>query len=497
MGIFCFGFVIFFVTKMYEPVAPNVPKEITVKIPSNGHGFFSNRETAFGYSTINAAVFGQLLQFDEVGNLKPGVIESWEYLRKSNCYILRLRKNLRYHDGTKPTAQHLAFSLIRGLFSKEKSYYRTFLQGVIGADKPLAGTKYSESAVAGVKSLENGEVQVCHKHPYPTFLYNLTNPYLALVKPEQFKKDPLVFSDKPIGAGEFYVSDSKDWKSQTIELVRVDKSHEKKKETREKPKIVIATSEAVDSSADLILFSKEPVQGNKKSVINKSRTVLYVAFNFQSQLGRNLKFRRYVQSVVSRYKWFDSAKEKPLRNSLPVSSMDRFHTPIKVLKDDFAYKGKNKSFDILIPTETPPSLVAHLSAEFSKSGVRVNFKPRTVKNKFWDSTKKDEPIKLVTFFLNSIEPTHFMAFFLSGSSLAPYTSSDRKLLEMHELVLKSSSIEEKKKNLTEYKKYFLKNVFAVPVYELKRFHHFKPETLSNIKINAAMTFDLNSLEFSR
>src|SRR5213076_3267205 len=74
-------------------------------------------------NSINAQVYESLVTFDKKLGLVPGLAVEWAQVNPT-LWRLKLRPNVKFHDGTPLTADDVVFSINRG--AHESSPFRTY-----------------------------------------------------------------------------------------------------------------------------------------------------------------------------------------------------------------------------------------------------------------------------------------------------------------------------------------------------------------------------------
>ena len=157
-------------------------------------------------ATVNAAVLGQLIETDENFDIRPGLLESWQWDFSKKAYVLTLKEGLKFHNGRSVSASDLEFALVRGFFSKQHSFYGIFLGNIDGIDAVRPGTPFRSGAVSGVRVSGHRTVEVRLRDPNPSFVHSLVNPFFSLVPIEEMNPDYITWKRFPIGAGPYRVS---------------------------------------------------------------------------------------------------------------------------------------------------------------------------------------------------------------------------------------------------------------------------------------------------
>jgi peptide/nickel transport system substrate-binding protein len=134
-----------------------------------------------------ANVYDPLVYQDEKGKLQGGLAESWEVSPDGMTYTFKLRKGVKFHDGTPFTAEAVKFSLDRIVDPATKSQLAINLLG------PYKSTDIVDDYTAKVN----------FSTPYAPFLANLGLPYLAIVSPAAVKKFGADYMKNQVGTGPF------------------------------------------------------------------------------------------------------------------------------------------------------------------------------------------------------------------------------------------------------------------------------------------------------
>ena len=127
-------------------------------------------------------IFATLLAKDADGNIVPYVAESWEQVDDVTIDF-KIRQDITFHDGSKCTAEDVAYSLNRAMNSAYVAYI----------------IDYASSAEA----LDEYTVRLHLKAPFLGALVNLTVPFTAIVPKAIVEADPDGFLEHPIGCGPY------------------------------------------------------------------------------------------------------------------------------------------------------------------------------------------------------------------------------------------------------------------------------------------------------
>ncbi len=157
-------------------------------------------DTLDPHVTNRAATRKILIQFTDTltvidpkdGKVLPGLAESWDVSKDGKAYTFRLRKNVKFHDGTPFDASSVKFTFDR-------------IQEPLGA--PGVARAFL-GPYAGADVIDAYTVRVRLKQPYAPLLRMVALSPLAPLSPTAVGKLGQDFSRKPVGTGPFMV---KEW----------------------------------------------------------------------------------------------------------------------------------------------------------------------------------------------------------------------------------------------------------------------------------------------
>jgi len=137
------------------------------------------------------------------GKFAPGLAESWQVSPDAKTYTFKLKRGVKFHDGTLFTAEAVKFTLDRIVDPSTKA----------GASHDYLGP-YDHTDV-----VDDYTARVVMKQGFAPLLANLATGAFGIVSPEAVKKmGPAEFARHPVGSGPFMF---KEWVAQDhITLVR-------------------------------------------------------------------------------------------------------------------------------------------------------------------------------------------------------------------------------------------------------------------------------------
>ena len=228
-------------------------RQLSILFPDNGVRPYSPKATGYTQQTFFNAVLGSLLNVSENYDLQPGLISKFYWDFKESCYILELRKDLKFHNGRPVDAYDLEFSLIRPLIQKEQSWEKTLFENVVGVRELTHPVNYRSGIVKGIQVVDSHRVKVRLKSPNPSFLFSLTRSGVSLVPKEELKEDYVTWKKFPVGAGLFRVVDENvDGSKVTVESVKTLSDQERAR------RIIFMTKGNVQEADLLFGFVKNP-----------------------------------------------------------------------------------------------------------------------------------------------------------------------------------------------------------------------------------------------
>ena len=140
---------------------------------------------------IIASVTENLVYKGPDGKLVPWLAESWTTAKDGRSVTFKLRRDVKFHDGTPFNADAVKFNFDRIVDPKFKAG---------GARAALAG-------YAGSKVLDEFSVQVSFETPFAPFLTYAASGPLSLVSPKAVRESGDQVHTKPIGTGQFMIKE--------------------------------------------------------------------------------------------------------------------------------------------------------------------------------------------------------------------------------------------------------------------------------------------------
>ncbi|HEY8497609.1 MAG TPA: ABC transporter substrate-binding protein [Limnochordales bacterium] len=176
------------------PAAAAAPRTIVVGLQAEPTALDPHQISDYNSSRATMGMFDSLLRFkDGSTELEPGLAESWTVSADGLVYTLRLRRGVRFHDGTPFDADAVVFNILRQI-DPSHPYHDT-------------GTfPYAEFTFGKVKKVERVDaytVRITLSQRYAPFLANLAMHSAAMVSPAAIRKYGKEIAKHPVGTGPF------------------------------------------------------------------------------------------------------------------------------------------------------------------------------------------------------------------------------------------------------------------------------------------------------
>ena len=130
---------------------------------------------------------------DESTQVVAGLAESWTISKDGLAYTFKLRKGIRFHDGTPFNAAAVKFSIERQIVPEHPAYKL--------GKYPFAG--YFFGNVKAVEAMDDSTARFVLKEPRASFLAVLTAGAASIVSPAAVQKWGADYPLHPVGTGPF------------------------------------------------------------------------------------------------------------------------------------------------------------------------------------------------------------------------------------------------------------------------------------------------------
>jgi peptide/nickel transport system substrate-binding protein len=171
---------------------PRSGGELVYVVPSEPPSYDAHQEETFGLIHPTAPHYSTLLRVDPVDKTgtKPvgDIAESWTISKDQLTYTFKIRKGVKFHDGSELTSKDV------------KASYDKILHPPAGV-KSLRKEAYS--AIASVDAPDPNTFVVKLKYPEASMLLNLASPWNWIYKADILAKDPHWYEKNVMGTGPF------------------------------------------------------------------------------------------------------------------------------------------------------------------------------------------------------------------------------------------------------------------------------------------------------
>jgi len=154
-------------------------------------------------------LFDSLVELDQSLNVRPLLAESWEVAKDGLAYTFKLKKGVKWHDGTPFTARDVAFTFYAVLNPKVTTPHRAYFDALAGFPELTnkdAPKRPEDLAVKPIEVVDDHTVRFRLRYPSGSFLAVLTNPRAGIIPEHLLKTADLnttEFNRKPVGTGPF------------------------------------------------------------------------------------------------------------------------------------------------------------------------------------------------------------------------------------------------------------------------------------------------------
>jgi len=155
---------------------------------------------------IAAKLFNGLVRFNENLDIVPDLARSWSISPDNRTYTFRLRRDARFSNGRKITADDVRYSFERVLTPSTKAPLTWVLDKIEGANDFLAGKTKS---VSGIKIENDYTIVLKLEKPFGPFLSLVAMNTAYIVPREEVERLGADFGTHPVGSGPYTL---KEWK---------------------------------------------------------------------------------------------------------------------------------------------------------------------------------------------------------------------------------------------------------------------------------------------
>ncbi|MFC4076119.1 ABC transporter substrate-binding protein [Salinithrix halophila] len=166
---------------------------------------------------VTKNIYETLVDYKEDNTeVEPALAESWKTSKDKKTWTFKLKKGVKFHDGSDFNADAVVLNFERWM-DKKNPYHK-------GGDFPyysymFGGYKGDKGhIIESVNAVDEYTVAFKLKEPQGPFLANLAMPSFSIASPKAIKKDPEGLNKNPVGTGPFKLEKWK--KNDTITLTK-------------------------------------------------------------------------------------------------------------------------------------------------------------------------------------------------------------------------------------------------------------------------------------
>src|SRR5437660_11260278 len=185
------------VVLLVAAVVEQAPSDVVVvRMGAEAPGLDPGQALGLHTLRVTAEIFETLVATpDDSTDVIPGLAESWTTSSDGLTWTFKLRKGVRFHDGTPLDAAAVKFTFDRVIdpaHPHAKSGKWSFVAGYL-------------ATVKSVEVIDPQTVQLHLKYPTSSLLALLALPNCAIVSPTAFAKAPADFDTRPVGSGRYRI----------------------------------------------------------------------------------------------------------------------------------------------------------------------------------------------------------------------------------------------------------------------------------------------------
>jgi len=421
-------------------------------------------------------IFETLVAYDtDSFEVKPNLAVSWRQSTDLKTWTFKLRKGVRFHDGTEMEADAVVFSFQRqsngGVRQSEFVYWNGYFGDIIKK----------------VKKIDRFTVRFELTRPFAPFLASLAMFPVGIVSPTSCRKLGDRFAQQPVGTGPFKFEGWDQTEGQ-IRLMRFDDYWGEPAAINKLVFRQISDSRqrvlALQSGAVQIIRNVDPwairmvkLHPDLRVSITRGNNVGFIALNTRKPPFNNPKIRWAVNRGVRKHvmvKLIYQGLAEPAYGPLPPVldwaynkdiekypyNEDRAHSELIAAgyKDDPNKRPKLYVMDTPRPYVTQPILAAHMIArDFEEMGMPVDIVIQPFDKHKEAITRGDHHLALYGWVGDNGDPDNFLSTLLGPTS--PLNISFWRHSEYAKMVQAARETQEKKSRAEHYKR--AQNIFAL------------------------------------
>lgn len=474
-------------------------ENIVVRIKDNGLPPFSQGAPVASMYAVITPILGQLIYMTDSYDLRPGLLESFNWDFKDKAYTLKLRSGLVFHNGRKVDSKDLEFTLLRGFFSKKPSFASAFINNIEGSEVIKPDSKYKSGMVSGVRVIDERTVKVKLKEPNPSFLHSIARAYYSLVPMEELQDNFQKWKKHPVGAGEYKVAE-----------FNHAKGYLKAQKADNQNKIITFVYGDNTSSADIHLTAS-PEQGFDVIPTTRASRVTGLFLNYQNSVSSNLEFRKALDLAIKRSELISGVDTYKATNEFLAShfsgrvNQSEAHSPSqaknilsKVKGLDLTQTHRIPVFGQSLETGEYSNYLSELRTQLKNVGLKVKFYES--KDKFFSTSDNKTLFRILSLGADVADPVVLFGLMRGEKSpLIPhFPKNDDKFEKLYANAQMASTLDQRVLAIKELSKHLYENKWTIPLFEKQLLVSAKKGRFKSFgKQQGGLTFYVDRLQVKR
>lgn len=443
-------------------------------------------------ANVNLLVLGQLIRSEDGFEIQPDILKKFSYDFDSDTYLLELKDNLYFHNGRKATSKDLEFTLVRGFYSSDKSFFHTYLGNILGVRDISKGDRFKSGAIEGIEVVDEYKLRVKLVGPNPSFFHSLTAPYFSLVPMEELEDDYLTWKSHPVGVGPYKIKTPFDGEKTILERASNDAKFKK---------VVLFSTKKAKTDFDISLVS---ISNTETFYSQLPVCVRLIEFSNKHPLGVSKKFKKLIKVLMDEIEFKNDFKlSKRTYDILPSHFWGRIDTKDFNLDIKKTIKDLNlKEIDVIVYSgktlnEKHRVYTEKIEKIFLKYGLKINFIPNSEKF-VTDDTASKYPLRFQGIISDYVDPLiMFSAYRKIGHNInySPLSDNIDKYEELYLNAENSKTFDDRLKSVKELNKFSKDNVIHVPIAEEKMTYFINTNKIKSLgkQINP-LTINIDNIE---
>lgn len=477
----------------------NTAPDLKVLLDESGASPFHEEASACKISFVSLHVLGQLLQINGSLEVEPVLLEKAEFCAERSEYIFKLKAGTLFHNQRQADSKDLEFALLRGLFSKNRSFYNIYLGNIDGADAVEPG-EYASGAVRGVRIIDDLTVAVKLKKPDPTFLQTLARPYFSLVARDALDDSYLAWKGTPVGAGPYRVIETSDGQGR----IRIEKTSSQ----WVGPKTVDIFTLDTEDQYDLSLAPTDKMKNGKTLYAELPGSIQTLFLSRLNPLSSDRNFRKALVHAIDREAIAQvTPGSTPTWEMLP-SRLSKNNAEAKTYDPNKARNFVAKLSKTLIsqtwkivafngPKEPAP-LIVEIISQLQAIGLKFEYASSPEKFRS-EKTATEVPIFISGRVTDFINPLNTMASFLpTGHDPFLTFESDEIIESVYQDAMESVTLESRMEKVQVLSRQLTEKIVCVPLLERRWPIYYDAKRISRVEVWGNLgLFRLQDVEFAK